>query len=318
MNTLNNQDKIASFKYSFKNGCTIDAKDLSIALDGINDLLLNPILELMKDEISDDKIFSELKERIAQEKKGVDVIIKEGSVEIIITAQIVNEIFNSGVMEIASGLIPLENQSLPSIFKYYKNKQKTNHRIIVDEEQEQEQKNRTDHIRKELASSVDEVEEIKGSRKKSKPTSPFIKIFSPINFNINLGIQVHNNTQEVKETEVVHQDKLLFKHSKEYDVVLPEWEHGKIIKLKGKISKGTEKNDFSVKIQGGHVIKCISKYDLKGINFTFAVITGEVDREYNNLSYSDDNSNQEKTPRIKNATIEYINDKEQKNTQLEF
>ena len=300
---MNKTNKIISFKYSTnkKDKVTIDSKELSVALDGINDLILGILYKIKKEELDSEEM-KLLKEEIEKEGKGVDVAIQEGSIEVLVLLENVWALLNDN----AGGIVAshLLYSGLRDIFKRYKMKNKG--ALLVEQSSEEKYKKQVfNFIVDELRKTNNEINRLKEKKDKSKPSFPFNKITAPINININLGFQIFKEDQVISENEIRNADKCLFDHVREYDIILPELGDGDNVVLIGKISRGSEKNEFNLRYEKVE-IKCIARGNIDGILFRKAKVTGVIDRRYKKERVYKDESDLEKKPQIKNAEIYYF------------
>ena len=294
-------NKIISFKYdnNQQGNFTIDSKQLSIALDGINDLMLGILYKIKKEELGDQEMRL-LKDEIEKEGKGVDITVEKGSVEISVLLENVWSLLN----ENAGGMIAshLLYSGLREIFKKYKKRDGA----LLGEQSEEGYKNQVfDFIAKELQRMNEEINELKKKKNKSRPNSPFNKITVPINPNVNLGIQIYKVNNIIGTNEIKDEDKHLFGHTREHDIIFPELQDGDDVCLEGKISRGSERNEFNLRYNGIE-IKCIASGNIDCIYFKKAKVTGIVDRKYKRERVYQIESDFENKPQIKNAEIDYI------------
>ena len=303
-----NEEKIILFKYSAKNPgkFSIDSKELSIALDGINDLMIGILYKIKKEELEEEDM-KLLKDEIEKEGKGVDIVIQEGSVEISILLESIWNLLNDN----AGGIVAshLLYSGLKDIFKKYNRQNKG--KLLV-EKPEEYKKEVLEFVINELKKENDGINQLKRGGKKSKPNSPFNKIITPVNFNVNFGLQILMGNKVVGENKITNEEKHLFDHKREHSIVLPELEHGKKVQLTGKISRGSEKNEFNLKYKNAE-IKCIAVKNMEGVLFTNARVSGIIDRKYKTDRVYRNESDLENKPQIKDAEIDYFEGGDTKN-----
>ena len=301
---MNKINKIISFKYSVneKGNLTIDSKELSVALDGINDLMLGILYKIKKEELDDEEM-KLLKGEIEKEGKGIDISVQEGSIEISISLESIWNLLNDN----AGGIVAsrLFYSGLKEIFKKYKRKNEVT--LLLKQPEEKNKEQIFDFIVNELRKINNGISQLKEKRKKSKPNSPFNKIIVPINVNVNFGLQIFKDNKVIDKNEIKNEDKYLFDHIKEHSLILPELQDGESVDITGKISRGSEKNEFNLRYKKVE-IKCVAKGNMDGILFRKARVTGIVDRKYKTERVYKNEFDLENKPQVRNAEIHYSND----------